>query len=137
VESVGATRSTCLSTATSAGLLPMICPELLRIILGKPLRRCSLLSGAMCADTASSISKDAVGLTAGSLLAQLVCADILYHLSVVLQPFDTGTPRSWLALTSATLSRDPLADISCAILQFDTIRFAAFEKADGISTDQS
>ncbi len=41
------------------------------------------------------------------------------------------------ALTSASLSCDPLADISCAIHQCDAIRLAALEKADRISTSQS
>jgi hypothetical protein len=51
----------------------------------------------------------------------------------------TGLRHSYarIELTSAAFSRDPLADISCAIPQLDAFRFAASEKADGASTDQS
>ncbi len=37
-------------------------------------------------------------------------------------------------LTSASLSRDPLTDVCCAIHQCDAIRLAALEKADGLLT---
>src|SRR5260370_34829077 len=77
VESVGATRLTCSRTVSSGGLLPMICSNLLMMLVGKALLRSGLLSSATCAVTASSISKDGVLLTAGALLAQLSCAVIV------------------------------------------------------------
>src|SRR5437899_1941194 len=80
VALVGATIRTIASMLRRAALLPTM--------LGNPLPQNSLLSSAHLADFAPCISRDAVRLTAGASLAQLVCADIHYSFWFVRLAFD-------------------------------------------------
>src|ERR1700719_4384251 len=80
VASVGATIRTIASAPRRLALLPTM--------LGNPLPQSSLLSRASLVDFASRISKDAVRLTAGASLAQLVCAGIHYSFWFVRYAFD-------------------------------------------------
>jgi len=50
---------------------------------------------------------------------------------------DVHAPNPALGLTCAARSRDPLADVSGAILHCDTAGLAAFQKADAFLTHQS
>src|ERR1700676_1998380 len=79
VASVGATTRTIASTPRRAALLPRM--------LGNPLPPGLLLSSESL-DFASRISKDAVRLTAGVSIAQLVCAGIQYSFWFVGYAFD-------------------------------------------------
>ena|ERR1700680_4103429 len=75
VALVAATIRTISSTRRRAALLPTM--------QGNPLPQSSLLSRATFADVASTMSKDALWLTAGRLLAQIACAAIVLLLSFV------------------------------------------------------
>src|SRR5277367_5577791 len=75
VALVGATIRTIPRTRRRAALLPTM--------LGNPLPQSSLLSRATFAEVASPMSKDALWLTVGRLLAQIACAAIVLVLSFV------------------------------------------------------
>src|SRR6266481_8735930 len=127
VALVGATIRTIASTPRRAALLPTM--------PGNPLPQSSLMSSVSLADFASWISRDAVRLTAGSSLAQLVCAGI--HYSFWFCPLlSTLTPEALLKLPRASFSPDPLADVSWTILELDAGRFTPLKKPDCVTIDQ-
>src|SRR5258706_6895103 len=112
VASVGATTRTISSTRRRASLLPTM--------RGNPLPQSSSLSSATVADVASSISKDAVFLTAGASVALPAWVAILFTPLVIF----------------TSLCVDPLADICWAVLQCDVVYFAALKEGDSIFIHQ-
>src|ERR1700689_4232441 len=125
VASVGATTRTKPSTHRRATLLPTM--------RGNPLPQSSLLSIANIADVAPLISKDAVWLTVGASPAQLIIAAMLNSFPSSAIP-STPTQRAPAQeLTSASFSRDPLADIRWAILEPDAVGPTALEKPDSVT----
>jgi hypothetical protein len=97
-----------------------------------------LLPGNLCLDEATQCggvqTARCYGLIAGSSVVQF--GDRCYLFSVFRYAFELRHQRL-ATLSSASLPRNPLADVCCTILQCDAIRFAALKKPDGLLTCQS